>query len=75
MTPLRYLTEHILMPVLQLIVGGAVMRCIVATLALLKLLFNVMLRQKVKNTFVQQSAALFADFCGCWNVILVGIGF
>ena len=73
MTPLRYLTEHILMPVLQLIVGGIVMRCIVATLALLKLLFNVMLRQKVKNTVVQQSA-LFADFCGCWNVILIGNG-
>ena len=74
MTPLHYLTEHILMPVLQLIVGGIVMCCIVATLALLKLLFNVMLRQKVKNTVVQQSATLFADFCGCWNVILIGIG-
>ena len=74
MTPLHYLTEHILMPVLQLIVGGIVMCCIVATLALLKLLSNVMLRQKVKNTVVQQSATLFADFCGCWNVILIGIG-
>ena len=73
MTPLRYLTEHILMPVLQLIMGGAVMRCIVATLALLKLLFNVMLRQKVKNTVVQQSA-LFADLYGGWNVILIGNG-
>ena len=73
MTPLRYMTEHILMPVLQLIMGGAVMRCIVATLALLKLLFNVMLCQKVKNTVVQQSA-LFADLYGGWNVILIGNG-
>ena len=74
MTPLFYLTEHIIMPVLQLIVRETLLSCIVATLALLKLLFNVMLRQKVKNTVVQQSATLFADFCGCWNVILIGIG-
>ena len=58
-TPLRYLTEHILMPVLQHIVRKSVLSSIIATVALLKLLFNTMLRQKIKNTVVQQSTLLF----------------